>query len=138
QGLLETAEGPATPALFPSLPVEVYPLYHLFADLAELRGGEIVEVRSDQPEAAVGLGFLDAGGVHILLANLTPHALRVVVAPWPDGAGNLRRLDDGNALQAMRDPAGYRREATPASASEGSLQLTLAPFATIRLSSSAG
>ena len=42
RGVMETAQGSPLPELFPSLPGGVFPLYHVFADLTEGEGCEIL------------------------------------------------------------------------------------------------
>ena len=49
RGLFETFEGSDTAAGFPSFPRMVFPLYHVFADIADWRGSTLVSTESSRP-----------------------------------------------------------------------------------------
>ena len=59
QGVMETEHGSSEPALFPSRPGEVFPLYHVLADLAELRDSEFVPITSSAPLTVEALALRD-------------------------------------------------------------------------------
>ncbi len=61
RGIVERDAGNPMPERFPSSPGDVFPLYHVFADLAEWRAGTLVDAASSDPlviEALVVLGVL--------------------------------------------------------------------------------
>ncbi len=133
QGVLETEAGSPEPALFPSHPGEVFPLYHVLADLAELRDAVLVAVESSDPFTVEALALQDADGLHLLLANLTPEP-HVVALEFPAGStAQIRRLDGMSAAAAMAKPDEFRRSGAPLDHPT----VTLAPFEVVRMDTSA-
>ncbi len=84
RGVMETAEGDTEPGLFPSRPGEVFPLYHVLADLAEWTDGEVVAAASSDPLRVDSLAIRAADAMHLLIANLTPEPQSISVneLPW--------------------------------------------------------
>ncbi len=133
RGVLESAK-PALPAsLFPSVPGGVFPLYHVFADLAEFTRGEVLRVQSGPNRTLATLAIRQQGRVALWIANLTPETVEARITGLP-GTWRLRFLDDTNVLQAMsasetwRSNAGQRLVST-----EDEFALELRPFALVRL-----
>ena len=133
RGVIETDSGSGEPELFPSRPGEVFPVYHVFADLAEWQRGELLNSHSDDPLAVEVLAMRSDGMTHVLLANLTPEEQSAHLGPLPDGEATLRRLDASSAPLAMRDPQAFRATSAPTTVSNGALDLTLPPFAVVRV-----
>jgi hypothetical protein len=133
RGVIETEAGSSLPDRFPSLPGMVFPVYHVFADLAEWRGGELIGFASDNHVAVDGLAVRAGKAMHLLLANLTLDVMSIAVGPLPDGRAAIRRLHAANALQALTDPASYRAMAEPLDVQGGELNLELAPFEIARI-----
>ena len=52
---MESEAGPPLPERFPSRPGQVFPMFHVFADVNEFRGGEVLPSRSTRPLAVDGL-----------------------------------------------------------------------------------
>jgi D-apionolactonase len=131
RGVMEAEEGSPS-ALFPSLPGGVYPLYHVFAALADVAGGEVLERESSHPLRAEGLavrGRSGSGGSMIaLVANLTPDEQRVVVKGL-SGSGTLHMLDERSAEAAMRDPATLWEAGHSMTFDAGGAALELLPYA---------
>ena len=115
----------------------VYPMWHVFSDFAEFVGGFAYEVESQAPLKFDAV-LLHAGDkAAVLLANLEETAGTVRLEELGNVAG-IRRLHEGNAWNAMRDPETYRkasREPLPGH-SEG-WDLELRPFEYIRIDLSA-
>ena len=129
QGVLETETGSPEPALFPSRPGEVFPLYHVLADLAELRDAELVAVASSDPFSVEALALRDAAGLHLLLANLTPEP-REVALELPSGrTAQMRRLNDRSVASATATSQDFRRSGTPLDQPV----IALAPFEVVRI-----
>jgi hypothetical protein len=83
----------------------VFPLYHVFADLAEWKDGKIVRSRLGNPLAVQTMAVVGDRMQHLLVANLTPETY------------------------GLRSTASQ----TETVASAGELELTLAPFEVTRL-----
>src|SRR6185503_21235838 len=62
RGLMETDAGSPLPKLFPSEPGVVFPMYHVFADIAEFGGRQVYPTHSTHPLLAEGLTLFDAQG----------------------------------------------------------------------------
>jgi D-apionolactonase len=85
----------------------VYPLWHVFADFAEFTGGFAYDLDSQAPLKYDAV-LLHAGGkASILLANLEETEGTVRLEELGNVAG-MRRLNEDNAMRAMRDPEGFR------------------------------
>jgi hypothetical protein len=133
RGVMETEGGNPLPEQFPSLPGMVFPVYHVLADLAEWKSGEIVALESSDPVAVVGLAMRDSAGVHLLLANLAPKEKEIVVGHFGNLDLRVRRLHADNALAALtRAPEFRAAEAEIVSITED-VVLTLAPFELVRI-----
>lgn len=129
QGVMETEAGSPEPSLFPSRPGEVFPLYHVLADLAELRQGHVLPVESSNPFAVDGLALRDDAGTHLLLANLTPDSQDVRLELPAGNAARIRRLNDTTAATALVQPGGFRATTEHFNG----LAVTLAPFEVVRI-----
>ena len=69
RGVLERESGSELPARFPSQPGQVFPLYHVLADLGDLKGAELVECRSSDPLTVVGLAARRDGRMSLLVGE---------------------------------------------------------------------
>jgi hypothetical protein len=116
----------------------VYPLWHVFADFAAFLGGYGYDVKSQSPLRFDAV-LLHAGDkASILLANLEGAAGTVRLEELGN-VGGIRRLHAGNAMQAMRDPDGFR--AAPLEACPGHAEgwdIEMKPFEYIRIDLAAG
>lgn len=132
-GLVERDEGPPRPDLFPSRPGDVYPLYHVFADLAEWGDGELVELRTGDPLAVDGLAVRVDGALRVLVANMGHDPRTVEVGPFDATRVRVRMLDEQGALLAMADPARFRASGAPHETRDRTLALALPPYAVARI-----
>ena len=121
RGVLERESGPELPARFPSQPGQVFPLYHVLADLGDLKGAELVECRSSDPLTVVGLAARRDGRTSLLVANLKPEAQRFRLEGI-GGPATLRRLNE-STVPGRSDPEKTEDFST----------LELAPFETVRI-----
>jgi hypothetical protein len=112
RGFMYGETGARLPAAFPAQPGEVYPLYHVFADVAELPDAQVVGTRSSNPIAVEGLALRQGGRTRVLLANLTGEPQTVRLPAALDG-GSLRRLDASNVAQASAAPEEFRDAPAP-------------------------
>jgi len=128
RGLMETEAGSPIPEKFPSEPGGVFPLYHVFADLAEFVGGEVIETVSSHPLEFGGLMLRKANQSCLLLANYTDSKQTVELDGFPQVAW-LRKLRDHTALEAMTEPEKWRRSRIQPHV--GAIELP--PYAYVRL-----
>ncbi len=137
RGVMETEAGSPLPERFPSQPGAVFPLYHVFADLAEAQEGELLACNSPDPLRVEGLAVRDTtGSLHLLLANLTPVPQEVEIGSLGTGSLRVRRLNAGNALRAMQEPEPFRIAETHSTLTGVPWQTTLAAYETLRLMAS--
>ena len=133
RGLMETQAGSASPAAFPSLPGEVFPIYHVLADLAGWREAEVLPVTSTRPLVAGALAWRAGDRRHALIANLTAQHRLVLVMGLGDRA-RVRLLDERGLRPAALSSDGFRAQpGTPLGESGGELRLELPPYALARL-----
>ena len=131
---MEAEAGAPLPERFPSRPGQVFPMYHVFADVNEFRGGEVLPSRSNRPLAADGLVLRRGAATRILLANFTAERSRIGV----DGLGR-RRADPHRSTR--RTPCRTPRRPVdsepspdrPTRPSAGDMTLALGPYALARL-----
>ena len=135
RGVIQGDEAPTAPDRFPARAGMVFPLYHVFADLAEWKVGCIVRSSSTRPLAVETLGFDVAGTLHLLAANLTPESQSVSIAALAGREIALRRLNAVTAAEAAFAPEAFRSRAQTRHA-DGALELTLAPFEIARIDAS--
>ena len=77
KGIMERGSGSLLPSLFPSRPGELFPLYHLFAALGEVVGGEIDTVAITDPASLSGFAVRKESLLRLFVANYKPVERRV-------------------------------------------------------------
>ncbi|MCI0746364.1 MAG: hypothetical protein L0Y58_13260 [Verrucomicrobia subdivision 3 bacterium] len=117
-----------------SFPDAVFPLYHIFADIAEFPTQGIYSTRSTHPLQAEAITLFDGRErKRILVANLTGHPQEIKVKSGAVPA-RVRYLDETNAEEAMKDPENFRKQPDqtlqPVAAK---IELQLKPYAIARL-----
>jgi len=133
-GVIEREAGSPQPDRFPSRPGGAFPLYHVFADLAEWKRGHLLSCRAtDQPEVqALAVQF--GGTRHVLVANLTARDRQLRIGPFAGEHASLRLLDETTARAAIDDPAAFRAAADRVPVDgRGTLTVELQPFALARI-----
>jgi hypothetical protein len=133
RGLMERESGSELPEHFPSEPEMVFPLYHVFADVAGWKGGSIVECSSNRPLEIATLAVESEGSLHLLVANLAGVSQRVVIGPLGIDQVSVRSLDESTAPQAMFEPESFRRNWQKMEIQNRALVLDMAPYATVRI-----
>lgn len=130
-GVMESEAGPLLPTRFPSAPGEVFPMFHVFADLAGFSA--VAALGLDDPRLT-GLCLFDGSGARrLLLANLTGEVQSVLVKTRQPSLV-VRLLDEANLERAMADPLSYRAEARQPFAAEGSaVRIGMLPYAVAAL-----
>ena len=133
RGVVELDGGSPMPEQFPSSPGAVFPVYHVFRDLADLKAGKLVEANASEPLLVDGLALREDGKTHVLLANLTPRTQAATIGPLQATNLRIRLLNDETASQAMADPERFRNSGTVISAPGGRVRLELGPYALARI-----
>jgi hypothetical protein len=106
---------------FPSKGDDVFPLYHVLADVCELRGSAILASTVDDPLSVASFAVLRGdGGTTLLLANLEARTKGVRLDP-PLGSVTVRRLNEQTAPSPNLESVARLA------------QIDLAPFETVRL-----
>lgn len=134
RGLMETEAGSPLPKEFPSEPGVVFPMYHVFADIAEFGATQVHPTHSSHPLLAEGLTLVNARQQkRILVANLTgdPQDLKIKSGTC---TAKVRYLDETTMEQAVRRPEEFRQQPglTQESVS-GKIELKLLPYALARV-----
>jgi hypothetical protein len=134
RGVLERAGGTPLPDRFFSQPGRVFPLYHPLADACEWTDAEVLDCSSTEPLAVVGLAVRGASGaLRLLVANVTTWQLEVDVQGVDSDVFRLRRLDETTVDLATSDPVAFRSGGDEIAAERGTIRLSLAPYAVVRL-----
>jgi hypothetical protein len=134
RGIMEADGGSPMPDRFPSAPGEVFPIFHVLADMAEWREGRVIPATSSDQLRAVALAVATPDGQrHVLVANVAASPVRVSLEGLPDGPVRRRDLDADAAEVAAADPALFRAGGMDAAVSGGRVVLDLAPYAIARI-----
>jgi hypothetical protein len=132
RGVIQGDAPPPLPGKFSGRVGEAFPLYHVLADVAGWRGAEVRSCRSSGPLLVVGLAVRDRDGLHLLVANLTPHVRETIVA-GDVGTATVRRLNAASAGEALAEPERFRGRVESLSSEDEGLRLGLAAFETVRI-----
>ncbi len=94
-GLMETGGG------------TVFPMYHVFADLADFRGGTLEPLDSEDPLRVSGYVLRRDGRSAVFLVNHTGETTEAILE-GPTGRFRVRSLDGGTLPEAASDPRAFR------------------------------
>ncbi|MFQ3647381.1 MAG: hypothetical protein SNJ83_00845 [Aggregatilineales bacterium] len=131
-GIMATEAGSRLPDQFPNVAGGVYPMYHVFADLAGFTGAQVIDLRSSDPLRVDGWGVRQAERERYLIANYTGAPQDVTLALSGRFAERMLCLE--TALAAMREPEAFRASQPLAIVSAAdALAITLPPFAVLTL-----
>ena len=128
RGILERGRGSPMPDRFPSLPGMVFPVYHIFAFLADRQGARALEARSSDPLAVEAFAFRTPAGIRLMVANLTSDIRRVAVGGLARKRVAVTPLNDRTAGTAFDDPHELGTHSSVHAVNED-LVLELHPFA---------
>jgi hypothetical protein len=107
KGLMERETGSPLPGQFPSLPGSVFPVYHVFADLAEMPDAQVVPLKSTDPLWIDGLALTNGPYTRLLVANLTG-VKRQFWMQTDARRARIRTLTKGSLPHGMASPEQYR------------------------------
>jgi hypothetical protein len=133
RGVIESTRHPRRAPAFRSVAGQVFPVYHVFADLADRRTAPRLAAESGDPTGVVGLALRRPTGIRVLAANLTPREQEVAIGPLAGRSAWARLLDDGSYALATIAPSAYRASADRIRIRGGRARLRLGPFAYVRL-----
>ncbi|HYP08591.1 MAG TPA: hypothetical protein VER03_20315 [Bryobacteraceae bacterium] len=136
RGVMETAKGSPLPALFPSRPSEVFPIYHVLADIGDFTPTEVIRTQSSDPLRADSLLLRKPNHIRLLVANLTAELQQIrMMNPGFSKAVRVTMLDEHTVAHAMSNPEAFRRQ--PGSLRElgsaAALTISLLPYAYARI-----
>lgn len=136
RGVMERSNGSPLPAKFQSIAGGVFPLYHVFADVGEFVGGEVLSVQISDSLQIEALALRKAGRTRLLLANMSGKTQRITLQNLPVDSVQIRFLDERNVEQAMRSPGAFRqRIGRTRTVRNGTLEVELLPYALARIDS---
>ncbi len=138
RGVMETEAGSTVPQRFPAAPSQIFPLYHVLADLGEWKRGQLVACESNSPLQVNGLAVRHRDRLHVLVANMTAASQKLEIHQLESRTVVLRELDDRHAWDAMFRPEQFRLSRREATVHAHSLQVTLAPHAVVRIDADQG
>jgi hypothetical protein len=133
RGVKETGGGCPSPELFCSRPGLVFPVYHVFADIADLKTTELIACTSSEPLRVQGLALAADGSLHLLITNLTAETQPCAVGPLHGDRVAVRTLDAQTAPQAMAQPEEFRSRRKWLPIADAALTLDLAPYSVTRI-----
>lgn len=134
RGLLQRLEHSEFHAPFPALPGCFFPLYHIFADLADYQRSDLLRVQIPDEHVIEALALRNGQRLLLLIANLTSdlQAFQLILPNMSEPV--LRNLDETNVLSAMQQPQLFRQTSSRISLDEeGHLLIQLLPFAIARI-----
>ena len=133
RGIKETDRGSPNPDLFLSTPGLVFPVYHVFADIAGLKTAELIACASTDPLRVQGLALSDGKNIHLLVANLTADTQTCVMEKINPGGVQVRSLDASTVSHAAAQPLQFRSQLSWKPVSGSTLALTLAPYSVTKI-----
>jgi D-apionolactonase len=126
-GVMESEAGSPLLSRFPSAPGEVFPMFHVFADLAGQAA--VADLALDDPRLTGLCLFGGEVARRLILGNLTGEGQTAAVQTQEPSL-LIRLLDEMTVEEAMADPETYRRGATRRIAAEaGAVRIDLHPYA---------
>ena len=128
RGLMEMESGSPLLSKFSSIPGGVFPLYHVFASMADFN--RVLPTFSTLPLHAEALTLLDAQNrKRIIVANLCPEEQPIKIKSGTCSA-RVKYLNAQTAEEAMRSPAAFVQQAgEPIQSVSGKLELKLGAYA---------
>jgi hypothetical protein len=106
-------------------------MYHVFADVAAYKYGEVIRSESSDPLRIESLALIQPKGLRVMVANLSADEVKVNLnLAGFAGRAELLAIDEENVERYMPDPES-RKHASPQqlAADEGSLCFALKPYA---------
>lgn len=134
RGLMERMEETEQVFPFSRLARAVFPLYHVFADLAEFPNAQMLKLEASEEDVLEALALRTEERFLLLLANVTDAVQFVTVETPGLILPRMRILDESTAEHAFFESEAFRQNTWQNLLStQGGLQLELQPYAFVRL-----
>jgi hypothetical protein len=112
----------------------VFPLYHIFADVAEMHGSHVVKSLSSQPLKADSLLLRSGDWNRLHVCNLTNEPQEVCVNDIATDVVSFMRLNESTfEMATMKEQEFRAQEPERASVLNGRWSISLLPFETVRV-----
>lgn len=132
RGTMAGPSGSALPASVSQADTRTYPLWHVLADIAELRECRLHSLDVGPP-GVVGLAAMTATGMVLLLASTRRSVVEFTVHGIPGRTVLVRTLDASSARMAVDEPSAFRASSTRVDVSDGGVALALDPYTVVRV-----
>jgi hypothetical protein len=129
RGLVERSDHPLRVPGFHSSPGMAFPVYHVFADLAEFAGAQVLGVEGGDRLRIDALAMRAGDRFRLLVASFEEAAAEVRLALPGLAEAGIRQLDEETYALATREPERFRRERAPLGLPGGETTVVLKPFA---------
>jgi hypothetical protein len=129
RGLMDAGGRRSSGGSFQARPGMAYPVFHVFADLADRRGTEPMTVAPANTELVAAAALRRGRMFRVLVANLSGSPVRIAIGPLGGDLARIRVLDDETAVEAMLASARFRRRQDRIAVSSGQVSHVLGPFA---------
>lgn len=128
RGVMERETGSPLPEVFSSQPGDIFPLYHILADVGEFKDGRVAALEASDGLKVSGLALRTENRERILLANHTGEIIPITMDA-PLGGYPARFLDETTAEIAIRSPEAFRQGCVEViNSTTGLLSINLKPF----------
>ncbi len=133
KGLIERSDHALIVPGFHSRPGIAFPVYHVFADIGEFAGADLLDVEVSDQLAIEALALAQGDRFRLLIASFKDEDAVVRVSLPGVSDLRVRALDDQTYDLAADEPARFRASSEPVSAVEGQLEVHLRSYAVVTI-----
>jgi hypothetical protein len=133
RGLMDAGGRRSSSGSFPARPGMAYPMFHVFADLADRKATKPMSVASATTEPVAVAALRRDGIIRVMVANLSGSPVPIAVGPFAGDLAEIRVLDDETAVEAMLAPARFRRRKDRIALRGGQVSHVLGAFGYARI-----
>jgi hypothetical protein len=137
RGLMDAGGRGSSGGSLPARPGMAYPVFHVFADMADRRATEPMTVASANTQLAVAAALGRDGNIRVMVANLSGSSVPIAISPFGGNVARIRVLDDETAVEAMLACARFRQRQDRIAVRGGHVSHVLGPFAYARIDAQA-
>ncbi len=132
KGLMQCDSDPAFPTLFPAKRGTIFPVYHVFADIADFADAEVINVATTDHLRVQALALRKGQRLLVLVASFSEVPYRIELVLPAISSGSVRIMDETTVHRATTDPIGFRmdlgRQIDGNGVEPQKMNLDLAPF----------